>query len=359
MTEAFAIGVSLALGGGVAAEMSIVRKELIRLGEALTSNGVSVQQLRRSARSSNDRSRVAPTLITKSGNQKSGAPLLEKLQSLQAAQVNGATTIGNSGRQGPAMDRGDISTKPPMPHTTNKKVEPPQHSSLRAMLPFNPENSPVGRLGKLRMSDVAESSTRAVSQARLIAASASRESPGLTPETIPIVAPLARLPTAQNSLSASIPHATIYGAAPSPEPELSFSYPFSLFRQPDNRTEQYRAAVTANFGRSPSPSAPQVPWRGDSHVSETAFQGVARPSPRESVDSYSPSGPFVPGRTMEPDRLNATNGNRMQGDVFLDGALVGRWISRLLSGEAERASVGPTGFDTRRGRLMPGATIGG
>jgi hypothetical protein len=49
---------------------------------------------------------------------------------------------------------------------------------------------------------------------------------------------------------------------------------------------------------------------------------------------------------------------QMQGDVFLDGVLVGRWMSRWLNREADRASAGRTGFDARRGRLLPGATVG-
>jgi hypothetical protein len=44
--------------------------------------------------------------------------------------------------------------------------------------------------------------------------------------------------------------------------------------------------------------------------------------------------------------------------VFLDGMLVGRWMSRFLQREGERASTGPTGFDPRRGRLLPGVTVG-
>ena len=48
----------------------------------------------------------------------------------------------------------------------------------------------------------------------------------------------------------------------------------------------------------------------------------------------------------------------IQGDVFLDGALVGRWISRFLSKETGRPSSGPTGFDSRRNALLPGVTVG-
>jgi hypothetical protein len=47
------------------------------------------------------------------------------------------------------------------------------------------------------------------------------------------------------------------------------------------------------------------------------------------------------------------------GDVYLDGMLVGRWVSRFLQKQAERADVGPTGFDAKRGRLLPGVTVGG
>ena len=55
----------------------------------------------------------------------------------------------------------------------------------------------------------------------------------------------------------------------------------------------------------------------------------------------------------------ATSAGPTEGDVYLDGALVGRWISRFLTQAAGRASAGPTGFDPRRGRLLPGATVGG
>ena len=48
----------------------------------------------------------------------------------------------------------------------------------------------------------------------------------------------------------------------------------------------------------------------------------------------------------------------IEGDVYLDGAMVGRWISRFLSREASRSSAGPTGFDKRRNPLMPGASLG-
>jgi hypothetical protein len=60
-----------------------------------------------------------------------------------------------------------------------------------------------------------------------------------------------------------------------------------------------------------------------------------------------------------PQQTEARDARPNEGDVFLDGMLVGRWMSRFLNREAERASAGPTGFDARRGRLLPGVTVGG
>jgi hypothetical protein len=63
-------------------------------------------------------------------------------------------------------------------------------------------------------------------------------------------------------------------------------------------------------------------------------------------------------RPAAPPAAQAQHGPN-EGDVFLDGMLVGRWMSRFLDQEAGRAATGPTGFDPRRGRLLPGATVGG
>ncbi len=68
---------------------------------------------------------------------------------------------------------------------------------------------------------------------------------------------------------------------------------------------------------------------------------------------------------QNPDHLSgqaplteAQGGQAISGDVYLDGVAVGRWMSRMMSKEAERASAGPTGYDLRRGRLLPGPSVG-
>ena len=47
-----------------------------------------------------------------------------------------------------------------------------------------------------------------------------------------------------------------------------------------------------------------------------------------------------------------------QGDVYLDGTRVGRWISDRLAREVDRPQVGVTGFDPRVGPAWPGSLHG-
>jgi hypothetical protein len=64
-------------------------------------------------------------------------------------------------------------------------------------------------------------------------------------------------------------------------------------------------------------------------------------------------------KERDTEQAGAREAGPQEGDVFLDGMLVGRWMSRFLNREVSRASAGPTGFDPRRGRLLPGVTVGG
>jgi hypothetical protein len=89
--------------------------------------------------------------------------------------------------------------------------------------------------------------------------------------------------------------------------------------------------------------------QGDWYSSLTTMRtGLATTLPRADTAPQSVA-PQARGSIEEPPG----------GDVYLDGVLVGRWMSRFLKREAERADSGPTGFDARRGRLLPGVTVGG
>ena len=84
------------------------------------------------------------------------------------------------------------------------------------------------------------------------------------------------------------------------------------------------------------------------------------PETKDPALRNEPSNRLRRGEAMQTENADGQVGaaaGDVRGDVYLDGALVGRWISRLLNRESERASSGPTGFDRRRGRLMPGSTV--
>ncbi len=61
---------------------------------------------------------------------------------------------------------------------------------------------------------------------------------------------------------------------------------------------------------------------------------------------------------MAPSAEPAPSSGGEGGAVYLDGALVGRWLSDRLAREASRPGGGATGFDPRMGPSWPGALQG-
>jgi hypothetical protein len=100
---------------------------------------------------------------------------------------------------------------------------------------------------------------------------------------------------------------------------------------------------------------------GAAGESAAYYAPVFAPAAHTSVFAPSHAGaPALQARDADtPASVASPSPAPSHGDVFLDGALVGRWMSRLLSREAGRAPAGPTGFDPRRNALLPGPTVGG
>jgi hypothetical protein len=116
--------------------------------------------------------------------------------------------------------------------------------------------------------------------------------------------------------------------------------------------------VAPNTYRDPEPQQDPIslrdprldePLRAAWYSSSTRFHTV--------VTGALPQAESAPQSVAPQERGHAQGA--AGGDVFLDGALVGRWVSRFLRREVERADAGPTGFDAKRGRLLPGVTVGG
>jgi len=96
----------------------------------------------------------------------------------------------------------------------------------------------------------------------------------------------------------------------------------------------------------------------DETLADTSAPASASPATKELRRSVAGGG--APGaKERDTEQAGVRDAGPQEGDVFLDGLLVGRWMSRFLNREASRASAGPTGFDPRRGQLLPGVTVGG
>ena len=142
-----------------------------------------------------------------------------------------------------------------------------------------------------------------------------------------------------------------------------------------------RTPVAPQTPMSRTPVAPQAPAEPGSRVARLPqvrtgeTRGVRPPRPAAVVDvpatriSPVPGGPAalappVPPAASRPAPSYAppasssrAKESSMRGDVFLDGARVGRWMSEQMARDAGRPNTGPTGFDPRRSAAWPGAAV--
>lgn len=114
------------------------------------------------------------------------------------------------------------------------------------------------------------------------------------------------------------------------------------------RLPQVRTGETRGV-RLPRPVAvPDVPA-----VRMSPAPGVpAALAPPVSPAASKPASSYAP-----PASSSRAKESSMRGDVFLDGARVGRWMSEQMARDAGRPNTGPTGFDPRRSAAWPGAAV--
>jgi len=79
-----------------------------------------------------------------------------------------------------------------------------------------------------------------------------------------------------------------------------------------------------------------------------AWEAVPPRAPTTASDAQMPAAPVAAATSTGP----------AQGDVFLDGARVGRWMSDRLARDVDRPQSGMTGFDPRLGPAWPGSLHG-
>jgi hypothetical protein len=135
--------------------------------------------------------------------------------------------------------------------------------------------------------------------------------------------------------SAAPPRSTVSAAMPMPT--AAGPAPIAPLSAPP-RIEQHfvnYAAPATDF--SPAPVAPP-----------SAAPARIAPEPGAPKSPLAPtlgSSPGVP--SVEPPPTPQASGGPSQGDVYLDGMRVGRWMSDTLAREATRPPAGSTFFDPR------------
>jgi len=82
-------------------------------------------------------------------------------------------------------------------------------------------------------------------------------------------------------------------------------------------------------------------------------------------EAFANSGTAPPGSGLAPQGQTGTNDSSApsaagptEGDIYLDGTLMGRWVTRALTQAASRQPSGSAAFDSTRNRLPVGAMIG-
>lgn len=156
--------------------------------------------------------------------------------------------------------------------------------------------------------------------------------------------------TPAHTTGADTIHATVTAVAPvlrKTERALSFPEPMA------------RVALSPNHGTAPS-TKPNFDVRSFvpathsvANTEETQLQVFDRREPRRAVGGEPSPGAGSSAGACQP----GVGQGPIEGDVYLDGALMGRWVTRYLRTQATRAPAGPTGFDARRTAMLPGVTV--
>ena len=367
MVDAVEVGVSLALKGGISVEIARAREEIAQLNAALAVAGVSLELLCQAFARGGAMPRAAPQGVAWP-EEGVVAGLTEPLASedtvpARPAQINATRAQANlhepsmvtsSGASGlnDATQRASKASIASRPAVTIQHVTTSLERASATMPP-----------AKGAPSDSRQSVPLSTPDERLVAVTtAPRQLPNFASNVAPAVIPTARIiapiaPAAAMQLaSVGSGVASTYGSA-----ELLHLQAGSDQTRGDEQHFPSSRPYLADAGDRYSPMntfAPQLLRLEKAGKRDTVLRSSQRSDAPGEVTARSDAVSEVASHPAEDSPQGQTYHDQAHGDIFLDGALVGRWISRLLSREAERASVGPTGFDMRRGSLMPGATVG-
>lgn len=278
----------------------------------------------------------------------SDRPLIPVVR-LRGTSSGGINSLGTKSQNGPN------SKMPRNPTPTVRSITPDQQASplgkkRRANVPSEEDPSTVGVPAPLReqLSDAPPTAWESrqapqngfaplqVRRPALIDRAAATELPRITsggrdPSSVLVESMVAQSLGSAKPMS-SAPFGSDFSIGP-PDGGEEIGFPSSRQMAPVLRSGKGNQAAQAPFSAQSAPNRDDKGLMFGSPARQTGGQ-------RESRSDQSSGG-----------------GSQIQGDVYLDGAIVGRWISRLLTREVERSNASPNRFDSRRGRLLPGPTV--
>ena len=362
MSEAYEVGLSFALGDGVEESAVLAKRDISALDKATGVGALSMRDLRETA----DRLSKLSLDLDKRHDKRPEEPakMLSSVSQRQDAEAKSfAPLVDIAGRTkalvgGPGQTVSDVVLLPTSPVATDvsgtfKANSPGSKSASKGDL-FSGSSRTLYRVDQ---SSTSSSDTR---------------TQGRTPDA----------PTQTVSGATSKPNVTILRmsnlshAADLNRPEVSqpgapvkTTASIGLQSLPQARAPSLGSPAVTSMSPSSTQSSPihaPISTSGNNDKNSLAdWHSPVRPliandakwvTTQHDPAERSPANTTVDAPSAPPSNLREQQ--HIEGDVYLDGAMVGRWISRFLSREASRSSTGPTGFDKRRNPLMPGASLG-
>jgi hypothetical protein len=322
MEDAYEIGIRLVLENGVSSGIAALKDDLAAYDRALM---VTAGRLRTLSQAS-DGAGIKAGLAAPAGAGTAG-PAARSL-------ARGEEPATPDAEAGPRRE-------PPVPATPPVPSRPPQ--AIMAAAPAMPRVSLAGRVagpleGALRSPVAPEQPPRAA-----VEACQGATPPGRGQAPIPAaVTMIAVSPPSYARYAPAFPTGQPPAVAAPEAPEGRDSRPVSM-PAPDQR-EVRRAPLAARELFRPTT------WDAVPPSAPATASGA-------QVSAGSASAPTALAMPAAPVAAAASTGPT-QGDVFLDGTRVGRWMSGRLARDVDRPQSGVTGFDPRLGPAWPGSLHG-
>ncbi len=377
MIDAYEIGIRLALENGVSEGLAKVRQDLAMLDQAVAATARGLAQLHA----------VAGGAVSGAGAE------LPRMAAAVRPATSGATasTSGGEAALAPAAaasrvierERATPVTAAAAPAVTVVVPDRVVPGAMPASMPASPSVAPAAATGVTAGGAARGSRDTPTPRVQVAPPAVVVQAPAPGPlagATAPAPSRLTRVTTAEPArMAPERPQSGVVGAAPRvgaaaleagrrgdaprvrelPSPELAaLGHAMLRTRREESAAEAgRRERVTLRTSEVPEVARRAVPLRA------TARQEVQR-RPAAPTSWSPPASPMVaaaaaPSSTIPDDGQRAqAQSVPLHGDVFLDGVLMGRWMSEHMTREADRPPSGPTGFDARRSPAWPGATVG-